>query len=368
MNGDRRAPHNLQLPLAITTGDPGGVGPEIALRVAVEAFESERLVIFGDSAHLRQQALSLGVPERALRDVARGGQLSVQPGELGLCDVGVPWSPAALAHHASPEGGRAQLATLDAAIDAARSGRVRAIVTAPMSKEAVHMSGEADHFRGHTEHLAQAAGLADDDVTMLFLGPRLRVGLVTTHLSIASAPAEITHARVLRAVRHTAQALLRAGTQAAAGGRRRPTLGVTGLNPHAGEAGLFGDEETRVIEPAMREAAQGAPFVDGQVVLKGPIPAETAFRIAAQGELDAVVAMLHDQATIPSKLLDWGDAVNVTWGLPFVRTSVDHGVAYAAALSGEIDSAGMRAALVMAQRHTARRHPVISRSTRGRRG
>jgi 4-hydroxythreonine-4-phosphate dehydrogenase len=333
------------LPLAITTGDPGGIGPEISLRVAIAERHVERMVVFGDAGWLRERALALGVPPSELRDCPVDGPLGLEPGELGLCDVGVRWNAEALAHRASPQGGRAQLRTLDCAILAAKSGHVRALVTAPMSKEAVQLGNRKVGFRGHTEHLAQAAGLHDDDVSMLFLGPRLRVGLVTTHISIASAPAEITLPRVLRTIRHMAEALLRS----------RPTdralrLGVTGLNPHAGEAGLFGDEELRVITPAMRAAARLPPFADGKVELLGPIPAETAFRIAAGGELDGVVAMLHDQATIPSKLLDWGSAVNVTWGLPFVRTSVDHGVAYAAAQSGEIDHSGMAAALELARR------------------
>jgi 4-hydroxythreonine-4-phosphate dehydrogenase len=333
------------LPLAITTGDPGGIGPEISLRVAIAEREVERLVVFGDAAWLRERALALGVPAAALRDCSLEGPFELDPGELGLCDVGVRWTAEALTHRASPEGGRAQLRTLDCAIAAARDGRVRALVTAPMSKEAVHLGNRAVAFRGHTEHLAQAVGLHDDEVTMLFLGPSLRVGLVTTHISIATAPSEITLPRVLRTVRHTAEALLRNVPE-----KRVLRLGVTGLNPHAGEAGLFGDEELHVISPAMRAAARLPPFADGRVELLGPIPAETAFRVAAKGELDGIAAMLHDQATIASKLLDWGSAVNVTWGLPFVRTSVDHGVAYAAAQSGEIDHSGMAAALQLARR------------------
>ena len=339
---------SFPLPLAISTGDPGGIGPEISVRVAKAEFGGDRLVVFGDADWLAQRAIALGVPSAALRRFGAQDHFELQPGELGVCDVGVRWDEAAVAHHATPVGGRAQLRTLDAAIAAARSGRVRGIVTAPMSKEAVHLGERASSFRGHTEHLAQAVGLHDDEVSMMFLGPRLRVGLVTTHLSIARVPSEVTLPRVVRTIRHMAEALLRAAPAAG----RSVTLGVTGLNPHAGEAGLFGDEEQRVVEPALRAAAQLPLMREGKVQLRGPIPAETAFRVAANGDLDGVVAMFHDQATIASKLLDWGSAVNVTWGLPFVRTSVDHGVAYAAAESGEIDDAGMMAALRMAQRLT----------------
>jgi 4-hydroxythreonine-4-phosphate dehydrogenase len=333
-------------PLAISTGDPGGVGPEIALRVALAERESDRLVLFGDVAWLSARALQLAVPRAALRVFQPGtSHFDLAAGELGLSDAGVPWAGEAAAHCATARGGQAQLAALDRAIDAALQGSVRGLVTAPMSKHAVHLAGA--EFVGHTEHLARRAGLADDAVSMLFLGPRLRVALVTTHVSIARAPAEITQARVLRTVRHMGEALLQW-----AGAGRSLVLGVAGLNPHAGEAGMFGDEESRVVLPAMDEARQSPPFSDGRVELRGPIPAETAFRIAADGQLDGVVAMLHDQATIPSKLLDWGNAVNVTWGLPFVRTSVDHGVAYDAAASGSADAAGMHAALQMAQRLT----------------
>jgi 4-hydroxythreonine-4-phosphate dehydrogenase len=343
-----------QLPLAITTGDPGGVGPEISLRVAVSDHTRDPLVVFGDVSWLRARALALGMAPERLRTFGpdqQGGPFALEEGELGLCEVGVPWDAAALAHHPSPQGGRAQLRTLDCAIAAAQRKHVRGLVTAPMSKESVHLGNRGSSFRGHTEHLAQAVGLHDDEVTMLFLGPKLRVGLVTTHISVLRAPAEITLPRVLRTIRHTGEALL--SLQLPAAGRSL-RLGVTGLNPHAGESGLFGDEEQQVITPAIRAALRLPPFSDGRVELtRAPIPAETAFRIAHSGELDGVVAMIHDQATIPSKLLDWGSAVNTTWGLPFVRTSVDHGVAYAAAKSGEIDHSGMAAALELARQLTS---------------
>jgi 4-hydroxythreonine-4-phosphate dehydrogenase len=333
------APH----PLAVSTGDPGGVGPEIALRVALETRHEDPVVLFGDASWLERRARALGAEDcRVFDPTAR--DFALPSGSIGLVDVG-GWSAEAREHRATAAGGDAQLRALDAAIAAAASGRARGLTTAPMSKAAVTLAGH--DFVGHTEHLARAAGLADDEVTMMFLGPRLRVALVTTHLAIAQAPREITTARVLRSVLHLGAALLRVLPAGAAG--RTPRMCVTGLNPHAGEAGMFGDEEPLAIEPAIVEARRHPPFADRTLLLEGPTPAETAFRNAANGGVDAVVAMLHDQATIASKLLDWGDAVNVTWGLPFVRTSVDHGVAYDAAASGQIQIEGMRAALAMGQ-------------------
>lgn len=245
-----------------------------------------------------------------------------------LIDV-ARWDDAWIATHApTAEGGRAQLRALDAAIDDALAGSVDALVTAPVSKEAIVASGE-EPFVGHTERLAQRAGLEPDAVTMLFLGPRLSVGLVTTHLSVVDAAAAITTVRVKRTLDHLRDALQRSGIA-------RPTIWVAGLNPHAGEGGLFGREEIDAIRPAL---------LDAPSTVRGPVASEAAFRAAASGIVDGVVAMLHDQATIASKLLDWGSAVNVTWGLPFVRTSVDHGVAYEAARDGSADPAGMIAAI-----------------------
>jgi 4-hydroxythreonine-4-phosphate dehydrogenase len=333
------------LPLAVSTGDPGGVGPEISLIVALEARDTTPIVLFGDGAWLKRRALALGAAGGQLIELDASAKLDVPLGKLGIADVGASWSEAALKHAPSAAGGEAQLRALDLALAAAMSGRARALVTAPMSKAAVHLAGH--DFIGHTEHLARAAGLADDDVTMMFLGPRLRVALVTTHISIASAPGEITQARVERAIEHLGDALVRG---AASGHDKALKLTVTGLNPHAGEGGLFGDEETTAIAPAMERVRVREPFASGRVLLQGPSPAESTFRFAAAGTIDGVVAMLHDQATIASKLLDWGQAVNVTWGLPFVRTSVDHGVAYDAAEAGHADAEGMRSALRMALR------------------
>ncbi len=331
-------------PLAIAVGDPAGIGPLVSARAAVAHAAGDRLVLFGDAARL---AALLGATQPAVRArrIDPGAELDVGEGEIGLVHVST-WSDATVTRHeASEEGGRAQIAALDAAADAVLVGRARAIVTGPTSKEAVVRAGV--RFTGQTEHLARRAGLASDAVTMMFLGPRLCLALVTTHLSVRAVPDAITPARVERTARHLGEALLASSADARPGPLR---VGVAGLNPHAGEGGLFGDEEMRVIGPALDTARARPPFDAGRVVLEDVRPAEAVLRQAAAGAVDGVVVMMHDQATIASKLLDWGQAVNVTWGLPFVRTSVDHGVAYDAAARGEADADGMIAAVALAQR------------------
>lgn len=297
----------MSAPLLVPTGDPAGVGPVVAVRAA--AWVGAPAVLFGDAARLR----------------------ALDP-HVEVVDAGAVDDATVEAHAPTAEGGRAQLAALDAAIDRALAGEGRALVTGPTSKAAVELAGQP--FTGQTEHLARRCGLAPDAVTMLFLGPRLRVGLVTTHLSLRDVPDAITAPRVERACRHLREALDALGVES-------PRVVACGLNPHAGEGGLFGTEERDVIGPAARAAG-----------IEGPIGAETAFRLAAAGEIDGVVAMFHDQATLASKLLDWGEAVNVTWGLPFVRTSVDHGVAYDAAAAGTASEDGMVAAMRLALRLT----------------
>ncbi|MFW5921415.1 MAG: PdxA family dehydrogenase [Polyangiales bacterium] len=331
-------------PLAVSVGDPGGIGPRVAMRACARAVGDDRVLVFGDADHLQRLLEQAGAGDRGVRLEPTDSD-APPAGHVGLVHLG-SWEREATERHApTPSGGRAQLASLDAAIGAVTQGRARALVTGPTSKRAIAAAGTP--FVGQTEHLARAAGLGDDDVTMMFLGPRLRVALVTTHLSVRALPDAITAARVERTIRHLAEVLLALGIS-----RRPLRVVVTGLNPHAGEGGLFGDEEPRAIAPGIERARASAHVAAGRVELEGPRPAEAAFRAAAAGDVDGVVAMMHDQATIASKLLDWGSAVNVTWGLPFVRTSVDHGVAYDAAARGEASAEGMEAALRMARRLT----------------
>jgi 4-hydroxythreonine-4-phosphate dehydrogenase len=339
---------NRRLPIAVAVGDPCGIGPSVSVAATLQRVERTPIVLFGDEQQLRQLTAAAGAGPTQCVTRTEADLSGLRPGQLGIVDTGA-LDPALIAQHAAcAAGGDAQLRALRAAADAARTGKARALVTGPTSKAAVVSAGH--RFSGQTEFLAALDGSAEDEVTMMFLGPRLRIALVTTHLAIAAVPAAITQPRVQRSVRHLAQALLRLSPNAA------PSIAVVGLNPHAGEGGLFGHEELDVLAPSLAKLREEEPFATGRAQLHGPAPAEAVLRAAQRGELAGVVAMFHDQATIASKLLDWGAAVNTTWGLSFLRTSVDHGVAYDAAARGAGDPQGMLAALDLALELTRNVH------------
>ncbi|MBW2465473.1 MAG: 4-hydroxythreonine-4-phosphate dehydrogenase PdxA, partial [Deltaproteobacteria bacterium] len=219
-----------RLPLAISAGDPAGVGPELAVRGAANC-PDDRFVLYGDARQL--ESLAAGVVN--ISPVASAEEARER---VSVVDCGAVSQAVLEAHAPTAIGGRAQLRALDAAAQAVAAGAARALVTGPTSKEAISLGGAP--FSGQTEHLARRAGLGADEVTMLFLGPRLSTGLVTTHHALRDVPGHITEKRVLRTALHLVQALL-------ALGRQSPRIVIAGLNPHAGEGGLFGDEEVRVI-------------------------------------------------------------------------------------------------------------------------
>jgi 4-hydroxythreonine-4-phosphate dehydrogenase len=257
-----------------------------------------------------------------------------QPGPRLAPEARLPGKP-------TRDSGAAQLAWIDAATDLVRRGAASALVTGPVSKEMIVRSG-ASAFRGHTEHLATRLGAPE--VTMAFWTERLTTSLVTTHLPLAKVPAAITADEVARATYWTADFVHRLG--------KTGTIAVAALNPHAGEAGLLGSEEEDSITPGIilaRHRIAGSPTKDA-ITIEGPVPAESAFRLASKGTYEAVVAMYHDQATIPMKLLGFGEAVNVTLGLPIIRTSVDHGTAYDRAGKRSADATGMISAIDLAIR------------------
>ncbi len=346
--------------IVVSIGCPCGVGPEVALAAAAEFREPKaRVALVGDEGALRAAASVVGARQDRLVVLASVEDAWTLP--LGVVGMIQPTRPlrAAERRWGKPgrAAGRAQLAWIDAAADLVRAGRADAMVTGPVSKETIARSGApgASRFSGHTEHLA--ARLGAREVTMAFVAAELTTSLVTTHLPIARVPRAITPSEVARAVFWTADLVSRL--------HGRGAVAVAALNPHAGEGGLLGNEEKVAIAPGIARAESRITRAGLDVSVSGPLPAETAFRLAARGAYRAVVAMYHDQATIPMKLLGFGDAVNVSLGLPIVRTSVDHGTAYDRAGQGTADPRGMKQALALAVRlsdaRTSRRRASRSR-------
>jgi 4-hydroxythreonine-4-phosphate dehydrogenase len=308
--------------LAISLGDPAGIGPEVVVR-ALARRPDLPVVVFGDAGVIERAAAAAGVPSPPpdlVRSVTR-----LAPGEV------TPGQPSALC-------GRAQVEYLRAATGSVLRGEHAGLVTAPISKEWADRAGFG--FPGHTEFLAHAAGVTD--YAMMLAGPRLRVTLATTHLALREVPSALSSGGIASAIRLTAR-WLREGF-----GIALPRVAVCGLNPHAGEAGRFGDEEGRLVVPAL-DMARGRLEAEGvPAQLSGPHVPDVVFRQAAEGAFDAVVALYHDQGLIPVKLLHFDEAVNVTLGLPFVRTSPDHGTAYDIAGSGRARPDSFLAALDLA--------------------
>ena len=275
-----------------------------------------------------------------LRGLPRDAVAVLQPTRTLAAKDSRPGSPTAAA-------GGAQLAWVDAACDLAARGDVDAMVTGPVSKEMVVRSrapGSAG-FAGHTEHLQ--ARLGAREVVMAFWTKPFTTSLVTTHLPLSRVPRAVTPAAVCRGAYWLGWLLARL---ARGPGGKVPRLAVCALNPHAGEAGLLGHEETRAIAPGIARARARLARDAIRVELLGPLGAESAFRLAVGGKFDGVVAMYHDQATIPMKITGFGEAVNVSLGLPIIRTSVDHGTGYDIAGKGIADARGMIEAIVLATR------------------
>jgi 4-hydroxythreonine-4-phosphate dehydrogenase len=308
------------LRIGVTLGDPSGVGPEIVARTlgSAPAELRRRVVVFGDAGVLVRAAGPL--PGVKIEEVTRLAEEDSLPGRP------------------SPAGGAAQVAYLEAAVQAALGGAVDALVTAPLSKTQARAAGFA--FPGHTELLAERFGAAEH--AMMLAGPRLRVVLATIHLPLAEVPARLGPGDVARAVFLGGQALARDFAIA------RPRLGVCGLNPHAGEGGLFGDEEARLVAPGLEEGRRRLAALGLDVELGGPLVPDAAFRQMLDGRWDLIVALYHDQGLIPVKLIDFEEAVNVTLGLPIVRTSPDHGVGYDVAGTDRVRAGSFAAALALA--------------------
>jgi 4-hydroxythreonine-4-phosphate dehydrogenase len=344
--------------LAVSLGCPAGVGPEVAVLGAAAASAAGRAVVLVGDRSAIERAARLRRAEIRLVDVAtRSQMLALSNGE-----VGVYLGSEALGGTESPgkpdeAAGRAQLAWIDGGCDLVRAGTADALVTGPVSKLAIAISGApgAQDFLGHTEHLARR--LDAREVVMAFSSNELATALVTTHLALRDVPQAITAAAVATSTYWLARLLI-------ARGIAPPRVAVAALNPHAGEGGLLGDEETTQIQPGLLAAVERLKAEGLAAEVTGALGAETAFRrsVGPQRSFDGVVAMYHDQATIPMKLLGFGEATNVTLGLPIVRTSVDHGTGYDIAWQGKADPRGMIEALELAAVLSSAAPPIVTAS------
>jgi len=318
--------------IAITMGDPRGIGPE----VVVKALARESLYpicspfILGDVKILQRTIGTLGLGMKAVK-VEAGSHFEPLPGVLPVLSLSDLSKGEGAGEIPAKEGARASFLYAEKAAKMAMEGRVKAIVTAPVSKEAISRAGIP--FQGHTEYFAEISGTKE--FVMMLAGDRLKVALVTTHLPLNEVGKSLSEEKILAVIGITGRGLQDYF------GLKAPRIAVTALNPHAGEGGLFGKEET-VISRAIRRAG------DRGLAVSGPWPADSLFHRAVQGEFDVVICMYHDQGLIPLKLLHFDTAVNITLGLPFIRTSVDHGVAYDIAGKGVASSRSMEEAIRLA--------------------
>ena len=311
-------------PVAITMGDPAGIGPEIIAKLATAQPPAPGIVI-GDAGVMTRAAQLVGA-SNPVRTIVNPGDW--REGALNVLEAGEPLPADLQPGRIDVRAGAAAYAYVQRAIDLALAGEVRAIVTAPLAKEAMALAGV--RHPGHTEMLAERCGVTD--FAMMLANDELRVLLVSIHVSLAQAIAAVTGEAELRAMRLAHRACLGFGVE-------RPRVAVAGLNPHAGENGMFGREEVDIIAPAIAKAR--AEGIDAS----GPWPGDTIFMRARRGEFDVVVAQYHDQGLIPVKYLGVEKGVNITVGLPFVRTSVDHGTAFDIAGTGRADPTSLAQAL-----------------------
>jgi 4-hydroxythreonine-4-phosphate dehydrogenase len=324
--------------LAVTMGDPAGVGPEVIAKALdrPEVWDVCRPVVVGDT-HWMEQAKRIVGSSRPVRALQTPDE--IESGEfLGVLDLTNVDADRLVRGQVSPEAGQAAHDYIQHAVQLALKGKVAAVVTAPINKEAFHAAGVP--YAGHTEMLAALCGATD--VAMMLVSGKLRVSHVSTHVPLHQAVERLSVERITRVAGLTHDALRRMGLEA-------PRIAVAGLNPHAGEGGLFGNEEAEIIGPAV--AAARAQSMD----ITGPYPPDSVFLRASQAEFDAVIAMYHDQGHIPIKLLGFYEGVNVTLGLPIIRTSVDHGTAFDIVGTGHADERSLVAALRLAAQMGRRR-------------
>lgn len=321
--------------IAVTMGDPTGIGPEVILKAATvpDAWDGAQWVVFGDVGVLEQGCADLSirvdvVGVESAEEARAVGRIGVLP-VVGVSSIGrVEWG------EPTPASDRAQLGYIEKAVEAVVAGQADAVATAPISKSAIRRAGSK--FSGHTDLLGDH--FAVKYPVMMLAGPSLKVIPLTVHVPIAKVPELVRRDNVEATIRIAHE------TFRTYFGHPRPRIAVAGLNPHAGEHGMFGREESETLTPAIEAcAAEG-------IEVSGPYPADSIFHRATTGEFDVVIGMYHDQALIPLKLLDFDHAVNVSLGLPIVRTSVDHGTAYDIAGQGVASATSLMEAVRLAAR------------------
>ena len=318
-------------PIALSCGEPSGIGPEIAARARLLLGGSLPFFWIGDPSHLPQ-----GTAHRVISSPAEA--MAVPAGLLPVLRHDFP--AAARPGHPAPENAASVIAAIERGVSLVMRGEASALCTAPINKKALK-DGAGFAFPGHTEFLAHLAGVGR--VVMMLACDALKVVPVTIHIPIADVPRALTEDLLTDTIRITHEGLRRDF------GLTAPRLAVAGLNPHAGEGGAMGDDEARLIAPVI------ARLRDEGLAITGPLPADTMFHPAARARYDAAICMYHDQALIPIKTLDFAGGVNVTLGLPFIRTSPDHGTAFDIAGQGKADPSSLIAALRMAREMAAAR-------------
>ena len=320
--------------VAITAGDPAGIGPEVVLKALAdrELLNTAHWVVIGDAAILKMVGAEIGLkpPDCVVQDGGFTDWFGSKSEQVCLLDVHQLKPSQFIMGKLSAACGRAALEYVRTATQLCLGGQADAMVTAPLNKEAVSLTGQS--FTGHTEFIADLAEAAES--WMLLVNDHLRVIHVSTHRSLRSS-CELDTSRIVRTIQLGHEALQSLGFD-------EPRIAVCGLNPHAGENGLFGSEDLEFIVPAIQSAQNMG------LMCEGPFPADTIFIQAIRGAYDLVVAMYHDQGHVPMKLLDFENTINVSLGLPIIRTSVDHGTAFDIAGKNQADPSSMKAAMRLA--------------------
>jgi len=321
--------------VAVTMGDPAGVGPELCLRAVKDADVLERCVplIVGDASVLQRVSDVLGLECPLLVIRAGDWRDATVRGDTAIVDCGALHGETVTPGRVDRECGRASCTYIETAVEAAVAGRVAAVTTGPISKESLHLADVP--YPGHTEMLAALTG--SKRFGMMLASEEIKVSLATIHVGYADVVRQLTRERIVETVELTVETLARLG-------HPEPLIAVCGLNPHGGEHGLMGSEEQDIIAPAIGDCRRGG------ISLEGPLAPDTAFVPAMRSRVDAYVAMYHDQGLIPFKMLAFDVGVNMTMGLPILRTSVDHGTAFDIAWKGRASPGSLVQSILWAVR------------------